>query len=275
MDQNIVDIDKAWDSLNRRILEEEDMDSEKLKTEGFPVYFKIAATVVLAIGMLISIALTVFNRTITYTTNTNENSTYILPDGSLVELGQNSKLKISYDFNKENRMVKLKGEAFFDVVSNKNKPFKVKTDLAEVIVTGTSFNVLARDNKKAEVYVKTGRVNVRTVKNSLVEAVYLNPGDLGIVTEEQLSLERQDQDNYLSWKTKELVFREAALSEVAKQLSHTFNTDIVIQDSTIAKLKYTTTVKNQPLEMILKAIEGSFNDIEIDYSKNKYYVVFK
>lgn len=275
MDQNIVDVNKAWESLNQRILNEEQMDTDELRTEGFPVYFKIAATVVLALGIILSIALTVFNRTIVYTTHANENATYILPDGSLVELGQQSKLKYSHDFNIKERKVRLSGEAFFDVVSNKNKPFYVETDLAKVLVTGTSFNVLARDNKKAEVYVKTGKVNVKALKIKENNTIVLDPGEIGMVSEKKIKIDKKVEDNYLSWKTKELVFKETQLTDVVEQLNHTFNTNIVIQDDAISQLKYTTTVKNQPLEMILKTIESSFKELKINYSKNKYSIGLK
>ena len=39
------------------------------------------------------------------------------------------------------REVKLKGEAYFEVVKNAEAPFVVKTDLGDIKVLGTQFNV--------------------------------------------------------------------------------------------------------------------------------------
>ena len=66
-----------------------------------------------------------------------------LPDGTSVWLSPQSKIKIPNEFNRKNRMVELNGEGYFEVTKNAKKPFIVKTQLFNIQVLGTRFNVFA------------------------------------------------------------------------------------------------------------------------------------
>ena len=83
-----------------------------------------------------------------------------LPDGSIVLLNHNS--SIEYDKNFETRNVILDREAYFNVVSA-DIPFIVTTDLGEIKVLGTKFNVNSNKDD-LEVEVETGEVELKTEK---------------------------------------------------------------------------------------------------------------
>ena len=97
----------------------------------------------------------------TFKAGRGEIRTLVLPDGSEITLNSGSRLSVPKDFNTTSRVLSLKGEAFFQVVSN-GLPFQVKTDAASVQVVGTQFNVFAR-NGRAEVEVTEGIVNFRSL----------------------------------------------------------------------------------------------------------------
>ena len=61
----------------------------------------------------------------------------------------NADTKLSYDksFGVNDRTVVLTGEAYFDVVKDKARPFIVRTKMMDVKVLGTLFNVRAYDNE--------------------------------------------------------------------------------------------------------------------------------
>ncbi|WP_378174469.1 FecR family protein [Aquimarina sp. SS2-1] len=84
-----------------------------------------------------------------------------LPDGSLVLINRNSSIAYKEDFDV--RIVQLEGEAFFDVVPGKER-FIVTTDLGEIEVLGTEFNVKTTASQ-LEVDVKEGVVEVKTAYN--------------------------------------------------------------------------------------------------------------
>ena len=105
----------------------------------------------------------------------------MLADGSVIALKPNSSIEYPKNFAKDERRILLKGEAFFDVSKDKNRPFVISTSQLRVKVLGTSFNVMAYEGaKEAIVAVKTGRVSVAKSKHALTptpeeEEVILTP----------------------------------------------------------------------------------------------------
>lgn len=79
-----------------------------------------------------------------------------LPDGSYVLLNSYSSVSYSSDF--EDRIINLSGEAFFDVQAG-DSPFVVKTELGDVKVLGTGFNVKSNEDE-LQVEVDEGTVEV-------------------------------------------------------------------------------------------------------------------
>ena len=67
----------------------------------------------------------------------------LLPDGTFVWLNSESQLIYSADFNRNNRRVKLRGEAFFEVGPNTDARFTVEAEGVDIVVYGTAFNVSA------------------------------------------------------------------------------------------------------------------------------------
>lgn len=79
-----------------------------------------------------------------------------LPDGSIVLINHNS--TVTYDNKFDPRNIYLEGEAYFKV-TNSNKTFTVTTELGEIKVLGTKFNVNSTDDK-LEVEVESGKVEL-------------------------------------------------------------------------------------------------------------------
>lgn len=79
---------------------------------------------------------------ITMATSIGENKTLTLSDGTKVTLNANTSLSYPEEFTGESREVSLRGEAFFDVSHNPDKPFMVATGNGmKIQVLGTEFNV--------------------------------------------------------------------------------------------------------------------------------------
>lgn len=89
----------------------------------------------------------------------------MLEDGTVIALKPNSSIEYPESFANDERRVLLKGEAFFDVSKDKDRPFIISTSQLRVKVLGTSFNVVAYEGaKEVSVAVKTGRVSVAKSK---------------------------------------------------------------------------------------------------------------
>lgn len=106
-----------------------------------------------------------------------------LPDGSLVLLKKGSELRYKESF-KENRGVELEGEAFFNIVKDSLKEFKVKTNHTVTRVLGTSFLVNEKNGLgETEVSLYSGKVLVN-VNGILNKTWSIIPGESFIYNKE-------------------------------------------------------------------------------------------
>jgi ferric-dicitrate binding protein FerR (iron transport regulator) len=196
----------------------------------------------------------------------------MLPDGSTVWLNKNSRLAYHDDFNKENRTVILAGEAFFEVIADRQKPFVVQTPQARVKVLGTSFNVntYAGESKTTEVFVVTGIVNFSNNKGAN-EGIDLKAGELAAASNNTVMLLTSDDSNILAWKEKRLIFQKSPLNSVAKNLEAYFKIDIEIMNEDIGRCRFTGSFDQPTLEEIIEALSVSL-DLTI-VKKDDTYVV--
>ena len=104
-----------------------------------------------------------------------------LPDGSVVRLNSSSSLTYDKNFGKNIREVSLTGEAFFDVTKDSSHPFIIHTNVIDIKVLGTAFNVKSYPNDaNTETSLIRGKVEV-TVKNRANERIYLEPNEKLVV----------------------------------------------------------------------------------------------
>ena len=84
----------------------------------------------------------------------------ILEDGSVVYLSGQTSLKYPDHFDNDKREVSLRGDAFFDIKKQSNRPFFIDTELAKIEVTGTSFGIKGNDESSFLLSVLEGSVLV-------------------------------------------------------------------------------------------------------------------
>ena len=189
-----------------------------------------------------------------------------LSDGTSVWLNSGSSLRYPDRFEGNKRSVVLKGEAYFEVESNPEKPFIVETPLISVRATGTKFNVSVYPDAEEEgVTLVSGKVEVVTTDRNNTEAKSkLEPN-------QHLSFSKAtgtstilntDVSKYISWKDGKLIFRNEPLSKVTNRLSQVFNVDIEIRGEELKKYSYRATFQDESLSEILKLLKIS---APIDY----------
>ena len=141
-----------------------------------------------------------------------------LPDGSVVTLNSASHLVVM-----EERRVRLKGEALFEVASDPENPFIVQVEGARVRVLGTTFNVEAYD--EVSVVVAEGRVALEPEGGEPAE---LAPGLRGRVVGSDVVVDEVDPREYIAWRTGLLLFRGRTLSEAARELEQWYDADVTL-----------------------------------------------
>lgn len=177
---------------------------------------------------------------------------YELPDRSVVWLNAGSTLRHPTVFRDDNRNVELKGEAYFEVQADKERPFYVNTpDGLSVYVYGTKFNVTAyEDEALVGTVLERGKVNVITPDRETME---LLPGEQLLYDRNSRKWTRNQVDVYekVAWKDGKLIFRNATLEEIFKRLSRHFNVDIEFDNRAGKEYRYRATFHKETLPQIL------------------------
>lgn len=178
-----------------------------------------------------------------------------LPDGSTVWLNAGSMLKYPVSFQSAERTVQLSGEAFFEVEADPQHPFIVRTNCLEVRAVGTAFHVEAyrRDSLQAVTMVK-GKIDVKV---GSAPSFSLHPGErMGYdLRKSRCEVYRTDPYKWYAWKDGLLVFRNDPLEYVFKKIGQTFNVDIALKDTGIAKHLYRATFEDESLDEILRLLK--------------------
>ncbi len=174
----------------------------------------------------------------------------LLADSSMVALNVGSELVVTKSFNGTERRVKLKGEAFFEITPDKEKPFIIEADEAIIKVVGTSFDV-KMDDKTVSVLVETG--NVLFGKEG--KLLSLNPGERGIYHKDskrlELITENVSNGEEQFWRTHKLIFNGDHLPTIARILTEVYGKEIVIDNESLKRCRLNVTFENDSLENIL------------------------
>ncbi|RLD60241.1 MAG: hypothetical protein DRJ01_10010 [Bacteroidetes bacterium] len=271
-----IDVNAEWNKIQNKIFsssKETTIQNIRQKNNNFNFIFRIAAVVVLSFSLVFS-AYYFINKS-KYNTFVADNYvvTQKISDGSIITLNNNSKITVPKEFDKNVRKVKLKGDAFFDVKHDETKPFIIETGKIEIQVLGTSFYVKSQKNSPTiEVIVKTGKVAVRLANNPQKEII-LKPDEKGIFVKNKNKLKKINNTdvNYLSWKTKFLIFKNEKLKNVVNKLNETYHTHIIITNPKINNCTITATFNNKSIGAVLNILKETL-DLEIKRQKNAIYV---
>jgi len=213
-------------------------------------WFKIASSI--AAIFVIGFALfTLFSKDQinSFKTVLAQNKTIILPDNSVVNLNESSRIEYVSSTWEENRSLSLKGEAFFDV--KKGKQFDVNTEFGKISVLGTEFNVLSRDSVfKVSCYEGLVKViyNRDEVKLPAGSEFILSSGK-GLKSDIVIA------EPY--WLKNMSVFENASFKAVVEELQKQYN--IKIQYPSDLNLHFTGAFEHDNLENALKSITKPLN----------------
>jgi transmembrane sensor len=250
-----VDLQAQWDNISDAIAPTHKQGAIRRK-----MYRMVAA--VAAIALLTLLVLTQIGNfagnndqpLIVSAVQPDENELVILPDDSKVWLRSGS--EISYDPNFSPRNVTLKGEAFFEVTSDPEHPFTVKTEEAFVRVLGTRFNLKEAENGDVELFVEEGRVAFGQEEK---------PGSQAVVTRDQVAVFRlktleveritAKDINRMSWKTGNLIFDDAPLSDILRDLERHYRVGFEVADADMLDCYLKTDFVRSSIEEVIETIE--------------------
>ena len=134
-----------------------------------------------------------------------------LPDGTNVWLNGGSSLKYPLTFKRGERNVFLSGEGYFEVHSDKENPFIVKTEQITLRATGTAFNIEAyKTDSITSVTMANGKIDVAFGSSSPVAMVPGERASFNNLTKQCL-ITHTDPYKWYAWKDGLMIFRDDPL----------------------------------------------------------------
>jgi len=185
-----------------------------------------------------------------------------LPDGTKIWLDAASSLTYPTAFTGSDRTVELTGEAYFEVVHDKKRPFTVKAGGQTIRDIGTHFNVNAYTDEPAQVTtLLEGAVSV--------DGHLLRPGEKATVTPAagsgaavtgktaggaDVKVTKGDPEQAVAWKNGLFYFSDAGLQTVMRQLSRWYNVDVSYEGNIPARQFNGMIGRSLTLDQVLKGL---------------------
>ena len=151
----------------------------------------------------------------------------LLADGTAVHLNAGSELRYPVAFAAAERKVHLKGEAWFEVAKDAERPFYVETDEVSIRVYGTAFNVNTHGLRATETVLVEGEIGI-SGKGGTGER-RMRPGQLAACDHHsgEITFREVDVRKYTAWKNGEFCFNDDTLEEILEELGRWYDVRIV------------------------------------------------
>lgn len=189
-----------------------------------------------------------------------------LSDGSTVWLHGGSALAYDTRFAAGERRVKLRGEGFFEVARDAERPFIVEVEGLKISVHGTKFNVRTAADRSVSVSLVEGSVSLDTGSGS---RRLLRPGEIACYDPDtrKVVIGRGNVAMESCWAAGKLAFDRQPLGEICRYMARWYDTEIHITPALARNYAYTFTITNEPLEEILR-IMSRINPIAYTFAED-------
>lgn len=183
----------------------------------------------------------------------------VLDDGTKVWLNAASQIKYPTRFTSNERKVSITGEAYFEVVPDRDKPFVVETEHQTVRVLGTKFNIEAYPGTDVQsTTLVEGRVQIET--ENMGNTRILRPGQQAKTISGTTSILEIDPSDYIAWTEGLIMLNSLDLNQVLRQLERWYDVEFGSIPASLGKKKVFGSLKrNLPLGDVLPALESNYD----------------
>lgn len=209
-------------------------------------------------------------------TGNQDNNILTLNDNTKIKLGAGSKLIYPEEFSKEKRLVRLEGQAFFDVAEDPQRPFSVEIENVVITALGTSFEVFHdKHNNTIETILLSGKVKVEpqnNIKEPKSNILHPNQKLTVSLSTGEVVIQPENADKYSAWRNYNgLDFTDEKLSVIIPRLEYWYGCQILYESEDVLGERFTFKVKNEPLDRILDLMCQAAT---IGYKKNEDNFVY-
>ncbi|MBB1384879.1 FecR domain-containing protein [Pseudoalteromonas sp. SG45-5] len=233
------------------------------------------------------------NYTKIYQTKVGEQATYVLPDGTIVQLNTNSMLEVAYSKGRRQLLLN-KGEGRFNVAKDVSRPFSVMAGDKSFTALGTVFNVQRNTSSDLELVVTEGKVMITdpsvavdandfkayqladnsTQKIRQINANIVTSGEKAVIEQSitkpitQLSVDDVQRD--LAWQNGMLIFNGEQLGDALNEVSRYTATRFKLSSAELAKIKVAGVFRAGDVAGLLESLQTNFS---IDHERLGEHVV--
>lgn len=256
--------DNAWADISKNLGMAENRSKNIKVFQRTSVRIMMAAAsilLLLTIGASLNLLFNIKteeNPAITITrvqTDAGEKARIFLNDSTFVILNAGSTLEYTSAYNVDDRLVRLNGEAYFEVRTNSMKPFIVRTSGLNICAVGTKFNVYSYETEdRMETTLEEGNIQVflndgeREDIKPGQQIVYFPKSNKAIIRD-------VSTETYTSWKDNKLHFIDVPFEELLRQISRHYNVVFEVRGKNLLNLRYTATFIDESIEEVMEMLK--------------------
>ena len=190
----------------------------------------------------------------------------MLADGTKVYLNAGSTLSYPSAFGQDGRQVELDGEAYFEVTRDEGKPFVVHTQMCDVEVLGTKFNVEAYSEQNAfSAALMEGRVKVGNNYRTS-DVVYLAPNERVKLKGGELDVERIDDYDVYRWREGLICFTDENFVNLMKRIEKYYGVKLVVENRELSKHSFSGKFRiSDGVDNLLRVLR---RDVRFNYERS-------
>lgn len=261
-----MNTEKAWNKLYARLDSEKLIPDNTLQAKTSLIGNHKALWLCAAISILIIGIVTLhFNKhnqsyseqLISQSNNEKLSLVKVLEDGSTVFMAKESSLKYPAHFRKNERVVVLNGEAYFDISKNPDKPFIIETKSVKVEVLGTSFNIKNNKSIPFELSVREGKVKITNKKNGRQEII--TKGGIAVLSDSGFDIKYRNCDSIIMKYTSYIKFKDEPLSNIVGVINKIHPSVKIETSSSIGDKRLTVAFANEKPETMVNLICHALN----------------
>ena len=258
-----ADVEAALDAVNTKIDAIEETETNVVQMPWLRRNYRYVSGVAAAFLIALFIGFLVrnpFNSTVTYAYNGQNESSYVLPDGTSLNFDGESTISYPENFDKANRSVDFEGVAYFDVAKDENKPFVIHCSNMDVEVLGTTFLLNAEKNTDRyflDLYTGKVRMTAFDEKGHELSQIEVAPGERGVWNAAEGELKTM---SYPEVKEEELtnnhvlVFDNESLSKIVEALEYLYKVEIELDETCAAKKLTARFSDEESIDEVLETI---------------------
>lgn len=249
-----VHTDQAWNELYSRLEQDNLIPARGQKRLMRPVFAGMAAAIAVlclcgALGIWLLNDWGTDERLLSLKNGPEDNTLVTtLEDGSIIYLAQDATLSYPEHFEADKRLVKLDGNALFDVSGNKQRPFLIETKYTTIEVVGTAFNVKNNGKNDFELSVQRGLVKVTRLDNG--ESSFVKAGETVILNNNLfLKSPTSDMDQFARY-TERIQFKDETLANIVRVINRMSSQPVQLSSSELENRRLTVSFyDNSPAAM--------------------------